>query len=89
MQTTPTFQIVTDNRTYTQGDTHHAFTPLGRDAAYLESYEHEGDFLVLHYDDGLRLDIPEHRIQYIASTPSTTPDSDAGVTVGQPIRHSN
>lgn len=92
MPNTPSFQIITtDNRIYTEGDTDSFFKRLGQESARLESYEHEGDFLVLHYKDGFRLDIPEHRIQYIASTSSADPKAStaSGITVGPPIRHSN
>lgn len=63
----PKFQIVTDEASYTEGSTEHfAFKSLGSEYATLQSYEHEGDYVVLHYADGYRLAIPEHRIQYIA-----------------------
>lgn len=63
----PTFQIVTtDDQTRTQGDTE-AFTALGHETATLESYEHEGDYVVLRYSQGLELAIHERHVRYIAT----------------------
>ncbi|MEV6102642.1 hypothetical protein [Nocardia sp. NPDC051981] len=64
----PTFQIVTtDGQAHIQGRFQTGtFTELGGEAPRLESYEHDGDFLVLCYEHGFRQIIPEHRIKYIA-----------------------
>ncbi|MEU3903289.1 hypothetical protein AB0F20_05670 [Streptomyces goshikiensis] len=67
----PTFQIVTtDNRAYTEG--RHAIGAfndvIGEDesAGVLKAYRHEGDYVVLSYDSGFELAIPDHRIKHIA-----------------------
>ncbi|WP_406004408.1 hypothetical protein [Streptomyces sp. NBC_00987] len=64
----PTFQIVTtDDRVYTEGASEEfTFDDLGGDEPCLESYEHDGDYLQLHYSGGYRQLLPEHRIKYIA-----------------------
>ena len=63
----PTFYITTtDDSYYLHGRTTAAFKDLGVDSAQLESYEHEGDFVVLKYTAGLHLLIPESQIQHIA-----------------------
>lgn len=62
-----TFRIVTLTTIYAEGETHlEAFDGLGADAPRLESYEHDGDYLTLHYTDGCNLLIPEHQVRYIA-----------------------
>ncbi|MEU3656430.1 hypothetical protein AB0E67_27210 [Streptomyces sp. NPDC032161] len=66
---TPTFQIVTtDNEIYTQGrpETGRIFASLDGDEPLLDSYEHDGDFLVLRYESGFLQLLPEHRIKHIA-----------------------
>ncbi|MFE7106614.1 hypothetical protein ACFU98_35240 [Streptomyces sp. NPDC057575] len=64
----PTFQIVTtDDQAYTQGSSRvGTFADLGGEAPCLESYEHDGDYLQLHYSGGYRQLIPEHQIKHIA-----------------------
>lgn len=63
-----TFQIVTtDDQCHTKGRSElGTFRVLGHEAATLESFEHEGDYVILCYSEGLRLAIPESRIKYIA-----------------------
>jgi hypothetical protein len=63
----PKFQIVTDKDSYAEGESEYfAFKDFGERYITLQSYERDGNFVVLHYSDGYRLAIPEHRIQYIA-----------------------
>ncbi|MFF8910625.1 hypothetical protein [Streptomyces olivaceoviridis] len=63
------FQIVTtDDQAHTEGHISFAFKDLGYDSARLQSFEHDGDYVVLHYEHGLQLNIPEHRIKYVATT---------------------
>lgn len=65
------FQIVTtDGQAITEGETSFVFGDLGYDSARLQSFEHDGDYVVLHYEHGLELSIPEHRIKYIATKPA-------------------
>jgi hypothetical protein len=62
------FQIITDTATYTQGEATDAFGSLGYDQAGLEDFKEVGDWIELVYTGGLKISIPESRIQYIAET---------------------
>ncbi|CAK7288654.1 hypothetical protein [Streptomyces misionensis] len=65
------FQIVTnDNQAYTEGSSYFHFKDLGHDSVRLQSFKHEGDFIALNFEHDLQLLIPEHRIEYIATTGS-------------------
>lgn len=65
------FQIVTtDDQAHTEGTHSFAFKDLGYDSVRLQSFVHDGDYVVLQYEHGLELSIPEHRIKYIAKTPT-------------------
>lgn len=60
----PKFQIkTTSGDTYTDGD-REKFEFLGVNAT-LESYEHDGDYVVLNYSDGIAKSIPEAQIAHI------------------------
>ena len=65
------FQIVTtDNQAHTEGRSYFHFKDLGYDSVRLQSFEHDGSFVVLYFENGLELRIPEHRIEHIATTPA-------------------
>ncbi|CQR59274.1 hypothetical protein [Streptomyces leeuwenhoekii] len=65
------FQIVTtDDQAHTEGEPSFAFQSLGHDSVRLTTYDHDGDYVVLRYEHGLELSIPEHRIKHIATTPA-------------------
>ncbi|MFE1451983.1 hypothetical protein [Streptomyces olivaceoviridis] len=65
----PDFQIVTtDNQAHTEGHAYSHFKDLGYDSARLQAYGYEGDYVVLCFEHGLQLSIPEHRIQHIATS---------------------
>jgi hypothetical protein len=54
----------TDGRHICKGDKN--FTPLAEPRATLESFGHDGDFVVLTYTGGITVRIPEAQIAYIA-----------------------
>ncbi|MDT0608840.1 hypothetical protein [Streptomyces lancefieldiae] len=65
------FQIVTvDDQAHTEGREYPHFADLGFEWARLKSFEHDGDFLALHFEHDLTLFIPESRIKHIAQTPT-------------------
>jgi hypothetical protein len=65
------FQIVTtDNQAHTEGTHSVVFKDLGYDSVRLHSYKYDGDYLVLKYEHGLELSIPEHQIKHIATKPA-------------------
>lgn len=64
----PRFQIVTDTATYTEGEATTDFKDLGHDHAVLDDCQEVGDWIELVYSCGLKVAIPEARIQYIAES---------------------
>lgn len=73
----PTFQLATvDGTAFTQGDTNPF--PLGDQTALLESIDADGDFVVLEYQGGLTVSIPEHQVRYVLEIePTDTSREDA------------
>jgi hypothetical protein len=66
------FQIVTtDDQAYTEGDVSFAFKDLGHSSTRLQQFAYDGDYVVLKYENGLELSIPEYRIKHIATAPTT------------------
>lgn len=59
------FEIVTEDGSYREGD-EAQFPYLNVGRVRLESYSHEGDYVVLHFEDGVNKAIPESRVQHIA-----------------------
>ncbi|WP_445520474.1 hypothetical protein [Streptomyces sp. NEAU-174] len=59
------FVIVTEDGSYREGR-EASFPELNVDPVRLESYSHEGDYVVLHYEGGIKKAIPECRVQHIA-----------------------
>jgi|GEM_PF-6736155 len=74
----PTFELATvDGATFTQGDTNPF--PLGDPTALLESVDSDGDFVVLEYQGGLSVSIPEHQVRYVLEIePMDTSGEDPG-----------
>lgn len=68
MPMTKTFKVVTtDDQARIQGEEElYAFKTLQNETPTLESFEPDGDYVILRYSQGLRLAIPESRIKYIA-----------------------
>jgi hypothetical protein len=65
------FQIVTtDDKALTEGHSYSHFQDLGHVSARLQSFGHDGDYVVLSFEHGLKLEIPEHHIKYIATRPA-------------------
>ncbi|MFD8088675.1 hypothetical protein [Streptomyces malaysiensis] len=58
------FVIVTDDGSYSEGD-EASFPELSAGKVRLESYRHEGDYVVLHFEDGIDVAIPEFRVHRI------------------------
>ncbi|WP_202239832.1 hypothetical protein [Actinacidiphila reveromycinica] len=73
----PNFQLATiDGTTFTQGDTNPF--PLGAPTSLLESIDADGDFVVLEYQGGLIVSIPEHQVRYVLEIePTDTSREDA------------
>ncbi|MFF9003638.1 hypothetical protein ACF1GW_38735 [Streptomyces achromogenes] len=62
------FQIVTtDGKCLTEGRSYYHFQDLGYDSPRLLSFGYDGDYVVLGFEHGLKLEIPEHNIKYIAT----------------------
>jgi hypothetical protein len=59
------FEIVTEDGSYPEGH-ETSFPELNVGPVRLESYSHEGDYVVLHFEDGVNKAIPESRVRYIA-----------------------
>lgn len=60
------FVIVTDDGSYPEGHVA-SFSALSVDSVRLESYSHEGDYVVLHFEGGVDKAIPESRVQHIVT----------------------
>ncbi|WP_326806683.1 hypothetical protein OHB04_02495 [Streptomyces sp. NBC_01775] len=55
------FVIVTDDDQYSKG-TSRSFLELGVSEVRLGSYSHEGDYVVLNFEQGVEVSIPEARV---------------------------
>lgn len=60
------FVIVTEDGSYPEGHVA-SFPGLSVDSVRLESYSHSGDFVVLHFEGGVEMAIPESRVQHIVT----------------------
>lgn len=65
------FVIVTDDGSCSEGQ-EMSFPELSVDSVRLESYSHDGDYVVLHFEGGLELLIPESRVQRIVTRGQVT-----------------
>lgn len=60
------FVIVTEDGSYPEGH-EMSFPELSVGRVRLESYSHEGDYVVLHFEGGVDQAIPESRVQHIVT----------------------
>ncbi|MFD5384303.1 hypothetical protein ACFWMG_04900 [Streptomyces sp. NPDC127074] len=60
------FVIVTEDGSYPEGE-EMSFPELNVGRVHLESYRHEGDYVVLHFAGGVEMAIPESRVQRIVT----------------------
>ncbi|MFJ4637563.1 hypothetical protein ACIP69_18305 [Streptomyces hygroscopicus] len=60
------FVIVTDDGSYSEGDVA-SFPEMSVASVRLEEYSHEGDCVVLHFEDGIDVAIPESRVHRIVA----------------------
>ncbi|MER7794858.1 hypothetical protein [Streptomyces sp. NPDC097640] len=58
------FVIVTDDGSYPEGHVT-SISALSVTSVRLESYSHEGDYVVLHFEGGVDKAIPESRVRHI------------------------
>ncbi|MFE9003127.1 hypothetical protein ACFYOY_13440 [Streptomyces sp. NPDC007875] len=58
------FVIVTEDGSCSEGE-EMSFPELLVGRVRLESYSHEGDYVVLHFEGGVEMAVPESRVQHI------------------------
>lgn len=61
------FAIVTDDDQFVEG-ARRSFPELGVSEVRLESYSHEGEFVVLRFSGGVHVALPETRVRRIVTT---------------------
>ncbi|MFE9064895.1 hypothetical protein [Streptomyces violaceusniger] len=66
------FVIVTEDGSYPEGH-EMSFPELSADSVRLESYRYEGDYVVLHFESGIDVAIPESRVQRIVTRVQVAP----------------